>query len=367
MVITQVTSGRIGIEVRWIELTILISCFRRRVNWSHKTVHLLLINSEGLMETSLILVTLSIYMSIEHWPQKTISVYDHLILTCNNSAERESQVGRPGSTCSCNYYSHRDAGCPQLFRKGEVQRGLSLDPPDTCGEEAAPLQAAIFPPPSPLLGSGLRPGTVRSWSQAPIGRCLLWRHNHDENWWSDTLISLSEETVRSRKKSCWICLPPHWPDLGSSDPSCDRTTPRGKNPAWAGVKGEGGWARRGANALPSGGAYRFRGLKRLPTNRCGFWGVNCLYYPSQGWRQHKLKKQLRIGIQWALPESIGPCSERGRRLGYTSGFRVGGSGTSASEERKRAGRGVNPTTSRFHWTADLSQPYSNALSAALAH
>lgn len=51
-----------------------------------------------------------------------------------------------------NYYSHRDVGCPQLFRKREVQRGLALDTADMCGEEAAPLQAAIFPPPLPTLG-----------------------------------------------------------------------------------------------------------------------------------------------------------------------------------------------------------------------
>lgn len=44
----------------------------------------------------------------------------------------------------------------------EVLRGLAIDPADKCREEAAPLQEAISLPPSPLLGSGLRPGTVRS-------------------------------------------------------------------------------------------------------------------------------------------------------------------------------------------------------------
>lgn len=67
-----------------------------------------------------------------------------------------------------NYYSQRDAGRSLLLRKREVQRGLALDAADMCWEEAAPLQAAISPPPSPLLGSGLRPGTVRSWSRLPL-------------------------------------------------------------------------------------------------------------------------------------------------------------------------------------------------------
>lgn len=105
MVIMQVTSGRTGIEARWIELIVLISCYSRRVSWSHKTVHLLLlINSKGLMETFLILVTLSMYMSIEHWPQKKkkqllilyviIWVWHAKILL-----KKESQIVRPGSTC----------------------------------------------------------------------------------------------------------------------------------------------------------------------------------------------------------------------------------------------------------------------------
>ena len=115
-----------------------------------------------------------------------------------------------------NYYSHRDAGRSLLLRKREVLRDLASDVAGNVRGEAAPLQAAISPPPYPLLGSGLRPGTVQSWSQAPIGRCLLWRHDHDENWWSDTLISLSEEAVKTQEKSRWIRLPQNCLDLGSS-------------------------------------------------------------------------------------------------------------------------------------------------------
>lgn len=52
----------------------------------------------------------------------------------------------------------------------------------------------------------------------------------------------------------------------------------------------------------------------------------------------------------------------GETFGTRFWFGVGGSGASASEERSVCVRGVvNSTASRFHWTVDFSQPYSNAL------
>lgn len=57
-----------------------------------------------------------------------------------------------------------------------------------------------------------------------------------------------------------------------------------------------------------------------------------------------------MGILWVLPHSAGPCSERGRCLGLTTGQIVRETGASASKEKT----GLNSTTSRFHWTVDFS-------------
>lgn len=111
------------------------------------------------------------------------------------------------------------------------------------GEEAALLKAAIFPLPPPphswVLGWGQGLSELISgfhWSLSFVT---------SQSWW-ELMIGHADFIVwggsTTQEKSCWICLPQHWPDLGSSDPSIDRTTPRGKYPDWVGVKGKKRWA-----------------------------------------------------------------------------------------------------------------------------
>lgn len=192
-------------------------------------------------------------MPIEYWPQKTISVCHHLILACNNSAESESEVGRPDSTCSnggiltiivtgmlgVHSYSGRER-----YRKAWPWTQLIAGK-----RQPHCRQLSFLPPPhSWVLGWGLGLSELISGSHWSLSFVT------SQSWW-ELMIGHADFIVwggcKTQEKSCWICLPRHWPDWGSSGPSSDRTTLRGKYPVWVGVKGERRWARHRANALPS--------------------------------------------------------------------------------------------------------------------